>query len=156
MYQWVVLPRDLLLCLPARKGECMRSRRAAIFLAAVLTSTLAAAQAARHPFSFGDAAALRHAEAKAVSPDGKTILYEVTYGGAKGPDNHEWRIIPAAGGAARNLNLPDKFQPAGFTHDGSALYGIYWEPTLCTRTNCGAIPWISTPLCSRCQRCSSE
>lgn len=125
MYQWVVLPRDLLLCLPARKGECMRSRRAAIFLAAVLTSTLAAAQAARHPFSFGDAAALRHAEAKAVSPDGKTILYEVTYGGAKGPDNHEWRITPAAGGAARNLNLPDKFQPAGFTHDGSALYGIY-------------------------------
>lgn len=103
----------------------MGRRQAAMFLSVVLTATLAAAQVARHPFSFADAAALRRAEAKAVSPDGKTILYDVAFGGAKGPENHEWRLISATGGAPRNLSLPDKFEPAGFTRDGNALYGTY-------------------------------
>lgn len=99
--------------------------QAALCLLALLTATGLAAQTARHPFTFGDAAALRRAEAKAVSPDGKTILYQVTYGGNKGPDNHEWRLMASAGGESRNLNLPHNFEPMGFTGDGRALYGGY-------------------------------
>ena len=85
----------------------------------------AATQNSRHPFTFEDAATLRSANAMAVSPDGKTVLYQVTFGGAKGPDNHEWRLIPVAGGDSRRLEIPEKFHPAGFTRDGAALYGSY-------------------------------
>jgi dipeptidyl aminopeptidase/acylaminoacyl peptidase len=85
----------------------------------------AASQSSRHPFTFDDAATLRSANAMAVSPDGKTVLYQVSFGGAKGPDNHEWRLIPVAGGDSRHLEIPEKFHPAGFTRDGSALYGSY-------------------------------
>jgi dipeptidyl aminopeptidase/acylaminoacyl peptidase len=86
---------------------------------------LAAAQNTPHPLAFDDAATLHHAEAIAVSPDGKTLLYRVTYGGTKGPDNTEWKLIPVAGGESRTLTVPDKFTPSGFTRDGSALYGTY-------------------------------
>ena len=78
-----------------------------------------------HPLAFEDAATLHHAEAIAVSPDGKTLLYRVTYGGIKGPDNTEWKLIPATGGESRTLTVPEKFTPTGFTRDGSALYGTY-------------------------------
>ncbi|MBZ5654019.1 MAG: S9 family peptidase, partial [Acidobacteriia bacterium] len=61
----------------------------------------------------------------AISPDGKSILYRVTYGGAKGLDTTEWRLIAPTGGESRHLNVPEKFQPAGFTRDGSALYGLF-------------------------------
>ncbi len=44
---------------------------------------LAAAQNAPHPLTFDDAAALRHAGVVAVSPDGKTLLYHVRFGGDK-------------------------------------------------------------------------
>jgi len=37
--------------------------------------------AQRHPFTADDAATLRHAQAVAVSPDGKTILYKIVFGG---------------------------------------------------------------------------
>lgn len=103
----------------------MRAMQSACLLFALLAGGGLAAQTARHPFTFGDAAALRRAEAKAVSPDGKTILYEVNYGGNKGPENSEWRLIASSGGESRNLNLPHSFHPMGFTGDGRALYGSY-------------------------------
>ncbi|HUI82640.1 MAG TPA: prolyl oligopeptidase family serine peptidase [Candidatus Binatia bacterium] len=90
------------------------------FLAAILE-----AESTRHPFSFDDAATLRRATAVAVSPDGKTVLYRVSFGGPKGPDTTEWQLIAASGGEARHLSIPEKFRPAGFTADGKALYGTY-------------------------------
>jgi len=90
-----------------------------------VASILAVAQSARHPFTFDDAATLRSAHAVAVSPDGKSILYGVRFGGTKGPDTTEWQLIATMGGEARHLNVPEKFQPAGFTRDGAALYGMY-------------------------------
>ena len=85
----------------------------------------AATQSTRHPFTFDDAATLRSATAVAVSPDGKSVLYRVRFGGTKGPDNTEWQLIPETGGESRHLNLSEKFHPVGFTRDGSALYGVY-------------------------------
>ena len=81
-------------------------------------------QTSRHAFSFDDAASLRSASPVAVSPDGKNILYQVRFGGHKGPTNTEWNLIAATGGESRHLNLPEKFKPAGFTRDGNALYGL--------------------------------
>lgn len=88
-------------------------------------SISAAAQTARHPFNGDDAATLHRAQAVAVSPDGKNILYRVRFGGAKGPDKTEWHLIAPSGGESRLLSVPDKFHPAGFTRDGSALYGTF-------------------------------
>jgi dipeptidyl aminopeptidase/acylaminoacyl peptidase len=90
-----------------------------------LVSICAFAQGARHPFTFDDAATLHSATAVAVSPDGNSVLYRVRFGGAKGPDNTEWHLIAATGGDSRHLNIPEKFQPAGFTRDGAALYGMF-------------------------------
>ena len=74
--------------------------------------------AQRHPFTANDAATLRHAQAVAVAPDGKTILYKVVFGESKGPDQTEWKLIASSGGATQNLTIPDKFKPSGFTGDG--------------------------------------
>jgi dipeptidyl aminopeptidase/acylaminoacyl peptidase len=81
-------------------------------------------QTSRHAFSFDDAASLRSASPVAVSPDGKSVLYQVRFGGHKGPTNTEWNLIAATGGESRHLNLPEKFKPAGFTREGTALYGL--------------------------------
>jgi dipeptidyl aminopeptidase/acylaminoacyl peptidase len=102
----------------------MRNRMFASVLVLVV-SISAAAQTVRHPFTVDDASTLRSAGAVAVAPDGKSVLYRVRFGGAKGPDNTEWRLIAAAGGESRRLTVPEKFQPAGFTRDGVSLYGIY-------------------------------
>ena len=91
----------------------------------LIASISAAGQNTLHPFTFDDAATLHAAVAVAVSPDGKSVLYRVTFGGVKGPDNTEWRLVAPSGGDLRYLNIPEKFQPAGFTGDGSALYGLY-------------------------------
>lgn len=77
----------------------------------------------KHPFGFDDWAALRSAQPVAVAPDGKTILYQVTFGGQKSTTNTEWRIIDASGSKSQKLNLPKEFSPRGFTKDGSHLYG---------------------------------
>ena len=82
-------------------------------------------QSTRHPFTFDDAANLRSAQSVAVSPDGKSILYQVRYGSAKGPDKTEWHLIGASGGESRHLDIPENFRPRGFTRDGAALYGVY-------------------------------
>lgn len=91
-----------------------------------LTPTLAQVpQNANHPFRVDDWATLRSARAMAVSPDGKDILYQVNFGGEKGPTNHEWHLIHPDGSASRKLDTPQDFEPSGFTHDGSALYGTF-------------------------------
>lgn len=89
----------------------------------LLSAVAAQSQTSRHAFSFDDAASLRSALPVAVSPDGKTVLYQVHFGGHKGPTNTEWNLIASTGGESRHLNLPEKFKPDGFTREGTALYG---------------------------------
>jgi dipeptidyl aminopeptidase/acylaminoacyl peptidase len=98
----------------------MRNLTLAFLLSA---ATVLSAQNAKHPFTIDDAATLRHAYAAAVSPDGKTVLYRVSFGAQKGPDTSEWQLIATAGGEPSHLTLPEHFTPAGFTADGKALYG---------------------------------
>ncbi len=95
--------------------------RLSLFL---LVCALASAQQ-RHPFTITDAAALHSGGAVAVSPDGKSVLYSVRFGAAKGPDTTEFHLMPVTGGDSRQLSLPKDFHPAGFTADGSALYGTF-------------------------------
>jgi dipeptidyl aminopeptidase/acylaminoacyl peptidase len=85
----------------------------------------AARGAGKHPFNGDDWTALRSAQAIAVSPDGHTILYRVSYGVLKGPMKEEWRLIAADGKDSRELKLPEHFSPLGFTRDGSGLYGPF-------------------------------
>ncbi len=101
----------------------MCTLRFACFLLLAVSAPLLADDS-RHPFTVDDASTLRSAHATAVSPDGKNVLYRVTFGAAKGPDKTEWRLIPAAGGESRKLDFPEAFKPTGFTRDGSALYGL--------------------------------
>ena len=82
------------------------------------------AQTARHPFSFDDMVALHSASAVAVSPDGNSVLYRVSFGAAKGKTNEEWYLVPTAGGESRHLTIPEQFTALGFTSDGKALYGM--------------------------------
>ncbi len=100
-------------------------RCGSVLLAAMAAIAGAARAADKHPFNFDDYTALHRAVPVAVSPDGKTILYAVSFEGTKGPEKHEWRLIGIAGDGERKLDLPEKFQPAGFTKDGAALYGIF-------------------------------
>src|ERR687884_1979673 len=79
----------------------------------------------QHPFGLDDYSALHQARAISVSPDGKTILYLVSHDGDKGPTKREWRLIDASGENGRKLELPESFEPTGFTKDGTALFGIY-------------------------------
>jgi dipeptidyl aminopeptidase/acylaminoacyl peptidase len=79
--------------------------------------------AGKHAFGVDDWVGLRRATAIAVAPDGATILYRVDFGAAKGPDQHEWKLIGADGSNVRVLKLPEHFVAFGFTRDGSALYG---------------------------------
>ncbi len=78
----------------------------------------------KHPFGFDDYIALRRAQARSVSPDGKSILYLVAFGAAKGPEKNEWWLTDFSGEHPQKLDLPEAFHPAGFTREG-ALYGGY-------------------------------
>jgi dipeptidyl aminopeptidase/acylaminoacyl peptidase len=94
-------------------------------LAASLIGTTAGAFAAdKHPFGIDDFGLLRSAQAVAVSPDGKAVLYDVLSRDDKGPQKHEWRLIDVDGSHGHKLELPEKFSPAGFTPEGD-LFGIY-------------------------------
>ena len=102
-------------------------RTAAIAALLVVFASGASGQRAgdeKHPFTFDDYAALRSAAPVAIAPDGRTILYRVDVGAAKGSTLHEWKLIGADGGGGRALELPEHFTPFGFTRDGS-LYGSY-------------------------------
>jgi dipeptidyl aminopeptidase/acylaminoacyl peptidase len=101
-------------------GEAMRKLIVAFLL---LAGMAASAQSSKHPFTVDDSATLRHAFSVAVSPDGATVLYRVSFGSSKGPDTEQWQTVPVSGGEPRHLMLPEHFRPAGFTADGKALYG---------------------------------
>ena len=94
------------------------------FLSILLFAIAAHSQSSRHAYTFDDAASLHSAAAVAVSPNGKSVLYQVHFGSHKGPTNTEWNLINTAGGDSRPLNLPEKFRPSGFTREGTALYGL--------------------------------
>jgi dipeptidyl aminopeptidase/acylaminoacyl peptidase len=99
-----------------------------LVLASILlfaTSIFAVTQDSKHPFTLADAATLHRASPVAISPDGKSVLYRVQFGGQKGPDKTEWHMISTPGGDSRPLSIPEPFHPAGFTRDGSALYGTF-------------------------------
>jgi len=102
--------------------------RRAIILASIVLATLSTVRAAgpeKHPFGINDYSAIRQARAVAITPDGKTILYLVTYDGDKGPTKREWYLIDASGENKRKLDLPESFEPQGFMKDGTTLYGSY-------------------------------
>jgi dipeptidyl aminopeptidase/acylaminoacyl peptidase len=90
-----------------------------------LLFTLATTGADKHPFGLDDFSALRSADALAVSPDGKTVLYAVRWDGDKGPIKREWHLVDVSGENNRKLDLPEHFRPEGFTKDGQALYGAF-------------------------------
>jgi dipeptidyl aminopeptidase/acylaminoacyl peptidase len=94
----------------------------ALFLCSLSTTPLLAAE--KRPFSSGDFTSLRSAMPVAISPDGKFILFDVRRYDEKGPLKHEWHTVPAAGGDALKLDLPEKFTPSGYTR-GGALFGEY-------------------------------
>ncbi len=79
----------------------------------------------KHPFGIDDYSALRRARSVAVSPDGKSVLFQVSFDGDKGPTKHEWHLIEVSGENDRKLELPETFEPAGFTKEGAALYGTF-------------------------------
>jgi dipeptidyl aminopeptidase/acylaminoacyl peptidase len=98
-----------------------------LLLAVIVLCAAAVGQskpAQKHPFGLDDYSALRRAQAQAISPDGKSILYQVSYGGAKGPEKHEWWLMDISGDQPRKLELPETFRAAGFTKEG-AIYGPY-------------------------------
>jgi dipeptidyl aminopeptidase/acylaminoacyl peptidase len=90
------------------------------------TTATRVSAADKHLFGIDDYSALRSARAVAVSPDGKTVLYQVSFDGSMGPANkREWRFVDASGENSRKLDLPENFEPSGFTKEGGALYGVY-------------------------------
>jgi dipeptidyl aminopeptidase/acylaminoacyl peptidase len=91
---------------------------------AIVASPLEINAAEKHRFGIDDYSALHSARVIAVSPDGNSILYDVTTDGVKGPTKHEFRMIDTSGENSRKLNLAEKFHPQGFTKDG-ALFGEY-------------------------------
>jgi dipeptidyl aminopeptidase/acylaminoacyl peptidase len=96
-----------------------------ITLVFLVSAIHTAATPDQHPFTWDDYAALRAARAVSVSPDGKTVLYEVSFDGDKGPTKHEWHLIDTSGENNRKLILPEAFEPSGFTKDGAALFGFF-------------------------------
>jgi dipeptidyl aminopeptidase/acylaminoacyl peptidase len=101
--------------------------RSTCFLFSFYVATTAFANPAESsdPLRVDDWAALRAAAPAAVSPDGQSVLYRVSFGGAKGPSNNEWRLIGIDGTNSRKLDLPEQFTPFSFTRDGASLYGAY-------------------------------
>jgi dipeptidyl aminopeptidase/acylaminoacyl peptidase len=103
-------------------------KKQAIWMIAIATLiSLSAASdqtAEKHPFGIDDMCSLRSARPVAVSPDGGTILYEVSFGGSKGRTNREWHMISTDGSNELKLTLPEHFAPLGFMKDGASFYGI--------------------------------
>ncbi len=86
---------------------------------------LCAAVPGKNPFGLEDYSALRSGRVLAVSPDGKAVLYVASFVGDKGKTKREWHIIDVTGENNRKLELPESFEPNGFTRDGASLVGIY-------------------------------
>ena len=99
--------------------------RSLVFIGSLALTSAPAIAAQKHPFGPDDLTGLRSARALAVSPDGKTVLFQVSYDPEKGPSKREWHLIDVNGDNNRKLELPESFEPSGFTRDGAALYGNY-------------------------------
>jgi dipeptidyl aminopeptidase/acylaminoacyl peptidase len=115
----------------------------AIVLAGALLATLSSVRGAeteKHPFGINDYSAMRQAHAVAITPDGKTILYVVSYDGDKGPTKREWYLIDASGENKRKLDLPESFEPRGFMKDGATLFGSF---TVAKKNQLGIVPLAS-------------
>lgn len=110
---------------------------AALIAFGLSTTPLAAAE--KRPFASSDFTTLRSATPVGISPDGKTILFDVHSFDEKGPAKHEWHTVAPAGGEAVKLDLPEKFTPSGFTKDG-ALFGEY---RIDDQTQLAIVPIIS-------------
>ena len=101
-------------------------RLTVLLVAALVVAASGSATAAdTHPFGIDDLSAMRSARPVAVSPDGKSVLFVVSYQGEKGPAKREWHLIATSGDNDRKLALPEPFTPAGFMPDGQALFGTY-------------------------------
>lgn len=96
-----------------------------IFVSVAIVTSAPAGGAQKHPFGPEDLTGLRSARSLAVSPDGKSVLFVVSYDSEKGPTKRDWHLIDVSGDNDRKLELPESFEPSGFTRDGSALYGSY-------------------------------
>ena len=96
-----------------------------VFIGSLALTSAPAIAGQKHPFGPDDLTGLRSARALAVSPDGKTVLFQVSYDPEKGPNKREWHLIDVTGDNNRKLELPESFEPSGFTRDGAALYGNY-------------------------------
>src|SRR6516225_12296053 len=96
-----------------------------VFIGSLALTSAPAIAGQKHPFGPDDLIGLRSARALAISPDGKTILFQVSYDPEKGPTKREWHLIDVTGDNNRKLELPESFEPSGFTKDGGALYGNY-------------------------------
>jgi dipeptidyl aminopeptidase/acylaminoacyl peptidase len=94
----------------------------ALIFFSLSTAPLLAAD--KRPFASSDFNSLRTATPVAISPDGKTVLFNVHSYEEKGPLKVEWRTVPATGGDSLKLDLPEKFTPSGYARDG-ALVGEY-------------------------------
>jgi dipeptidyl aminopeptidase/acylaminoacyl peptidase len=117
--------RSAMKCVKSSIDNILSSATTLIALVpAIVATSLASHGADRHPFGINDYSALHGASPIAVSPDGKTILYEVSTDGMKGPTKRESRLIEVTGNNSRRLDLPEQLQPKGFTRDGS-LWGTY-------------------------------
>jgi dipeptidyl aminopeptidase/acylaminoacyl peptidase len=120
--------------------------RARLFLVVVAHALFAVAlpvfAGEKRPFGLDDIATLRMAQAVAVSPDGKTVLYVVRLDGQKGPGTREWHLVGTSGENDRKLDLPEPFKPAGFTRDGAALFGVY---TVDGKAQLGIVPLDGQP-----------
>jgi dipeptidyl aminopeptidase/acylaminoacyl peptidase len=109
---------------PPNRRFSPRSLLWVFFAATLFLAAISARAADKHPFNVDDYAALHFANAVAISPDGKSILYDVATLGSKGPLKHEWHLMDVSGENARKLDLPEKFRPSGFTKNGE-LFGAY-------------------------------
>jgi dipeptidyl aminopeptidase/acylaminoacyl peptidase len=112
------MPRNRLLFL-------LPSSILAALMALFISASSYAATPDKSPFGLEEYSALRSARALAVSPDGKTVLFVASFVGEKGKTKREWRLIDITGENNRKLELPESFEPNGFTHDGGSLAGVY-------------------------------
>ena len=113
--------------------------------ALILAAAPVLAAQSPHPYGFADWAASRSASPVSIAPDGRSVLYRVTFGGLTGTTNREWRTLDLAVGASRLLDLPKEFSPIGFT-TGTQLYGrfeVKGESQLAVMPLAGGTP---TPL----------
>jgi len=100
----------------------MRDMARSLFaLGALLLASAGFAQ--KHQFGIDDWADIPWATPAAVSVKGD-VLYRVIHGAKSGGDVIEWHAITLQGSNDRKLDIPDKFNPTGFTKDGD-LYGTF-------------------------------